>query len=61
MKAKVTRLNFWIDGVKYTRGEIVEVDDIHNYGTALEVYVEPPKPKKKRASKKVEVKKDAED
>lgn len=61
MKAKVTRLNFWIDGVKYTRGDIVEVDDIHNYGTALELYVEPPKPKKKRATKKVEVEENAED
>ena len=61
MKAKLTRLNFWIDGVKYKRGDIVEVDDIHNYGTALELYVEPPKPKRKKVAKKVQAKKDGED
>lgn len=61
MKAKVAITNFWLDGTKYKRGDIVEVDGIHNHGSALELYVEPPKPKKKRATKKVEVKEDAED
>lgn len=55
MKAKVAITNFWLDGTKYKRGDIVEVEDIHKHGSALEVYVEPPKPKrKKKAVKKVQ-------
>lgn len=61
MKAKVAITYFWLDGTKYKRGDIVEVDDIHKHGCALEVYVEPPKPKKKRAVKKAEVEENAED
>ena len=61
MKAKVAITNFWLDGTKYKRGDIVEVDDIHKHGSALEVYAEPPKPKKKRVTKKAEVEENAED
>lgn len=59
MKAKVAISNLWVDGKKYRRGDIVEVNDLHDYGSKLEVYVEPPKPKRKVSKKKVT--KDAED
>ena len=52
MKAKVTIGTIFIDDVKYTRGQIVEVDTINGYGTALEEYVEPAPVKKKVAKKK---------
>ena len=63
MKAKVVVSNLFIDDVKYTRGQIVEVDDINKFGTKLEVYVEPPKPVKKKVAKKKAAKKveDGED
>lgn len=59
MKAKVAISNLWVDGKKYRRGDIVEVNDLHDYGSKLEVYVEPPKPKRKVSKKKVT--KDAKD
>jgi len=63
MKAKVIVSNMFIDGVKYTRGQIVEVDDINKFGTKLEAYVETPKPVKKKVAKKKAAKKveDGED
>ena len=63
MKAKVIVSNLFIDGVKYTRGQIVEVDDINKFGTKLEAYVETPKPVKKKVAKKKAAKKvkDGED
>ena len=59
MKAKVAISNLWVDGKKYRRGDIVEVNDLHDYGSKLEVYVEPPKPKRTVSKKKVT--KDAKD
>ena len=59
MKAKVTVSNLWVGDQKYRRGDIVEVDDINSFGTKLEPYVEPPKPKRKVSKKKVT--KNAED
>ena len=59
MKAKVTVSNIFIDGKKYRRGEIVDVDDINIHGAKLEPYIEPPKPKRKVSKKKVT--KNAED
>jgi hypothetical protein len=53
MKAKVAISNLWVDGKKYRRGDIVEVNDLHDFGSKLEVYVEPPKPKRKVSKKKV--------
>lgn len=59
MKAKVTVTNLWVGNKKYRRGDVVEVDDINSFGTKLEPYVEPPKPKRKVSKKKVT--KNAED
>jgi|DEB0MinimDraft_3_1074331.scaffolds.fasta_scaffold59504_4 hypothetical protein len=59
MKAKVTVSNLWVGDKKYRRGDIVDVDDINSYGAKLELYVEPPKPKRKVSKKKVT--KNAED
>ena len=53
MKAKVIVSNLFVDGVKYTRGQIVEVDDVNKFGTKLEMVTEPePKPVKKVAKKR---------
>ena len=63
MKAKVVITNIFVDGKKYRRGDIVEVDDIHSFGSKLEAYIEPPKPVKKKVAKKVakKVDEDAQD
>lgn len=56
MKFKVTLSNLFVDGVKYRRGEIVELNDPEKYGTWIEPYVEvspepEEKPKRKRRTK----------
>jgi hypothetical protein len=63
MKAQVVIGALFINDVKYRRGDIVEVDDIHKYGIKLQEYVEPPKPVKKKVAKKKATKKveDGED
>lgn len=57
MKYKVVASAFWLDGVKYKRGDIVESDA--DLGTRVEAYTEPKadikadpvKPKRKRRTK----------
>lgn len=48
-KYKVTISTLFVDGVKYTRGDIVETDS--DYGTCVEPYIEEAKPKRKRRTK----------
>lgn len=48
-KYKVTISTLFVDGVKYTRGDIIETD--FDYGTCVEPYVEEEKPKRKRKAK----------
>ena len=63
MKAMVTVGNLFIDGVKYTRGQIIEIDSIDKYGTKLEQVADEPAPVKKKVAKKKATKKveDGED
>jgi hypothetical protein len=56
-KYKVTSSTLWVDGIKYKRGDVVDTD--LDFGTRVELYVEPaPVAKPKRTRKrttKVEV------
>jgi len=63
MKAKVVITNIFIDGKKYRRGDVVEVDDVNKFGAKLETVIEAPKPIKKKVAKKKAAKKveDGED
>lgn len=57
MKYKVTTTATWVDGVKYRRGDIVELPADRKTSTDLElvVEVEKPKPVRKTRAKKVVV------
>ena len=63
MKAKVVITNIFIDGKKYRRGDVVEVDDVNKFGAKLETVIEASKPVKKKVAKKKAAKKveDGED
>lgn len=49
MKYKVTISTLFHEGKRYVRGDIIETDV--DYGTRVEPYVEPEKPKRKRKAK----------
>lgn len=53
MKYKVVSSALWVNGVKYTRGDIIESDE--DLGTRVEAYIEfvpkEEKPKRKRRTK----------
>lgn len=54
MKYTVAVSNYWINKVKYKRGDIVEMseEEFGRHGTKLLPYVEPPKAKRKTKSAK---------
>ena len=47
MKYEVVVGFLWVDGVKHSRGDIIELADAAEYGVRVQPYVEPPKPAKK--------------
>lgn len=51
-KFKVTNTTLFIHGVKYRRGDIVELDSAEKFGTKLEPYCEPVKEAPKRTRRK---------
>jgi hypothetical protein len=53
VKYIVTVYSIIIDGIKYNRGDIVELNTPNLYGRKLDLYVAPEKPKRRR--KKVDI------
>jgi hypothetical protein len=53
MKYKVVISALFVDGVKYRRGDIIELSNPDAYGVNIEPHIELPKPVKKTRRKKV--------